>query len=850
MSSQKLFNPLKNRHQEFVTPTDVICYTLVTNREDPAFQNFHNCPFREQNMIETIDIEKFGTYERYKWGEHVLDNQKKTTSFRKLNILYGRNYAGKTTLSRIIQSLEFGELPKKYERSQFSIKISGSTITQNNLKEAPLQVRVFNKDFVDRNLSFLRADDGSIQTFAVLGERNTELLDAIQQLENEIGNVEEKRGFRFEFTVQKNTTDRLRASHDQLKSQLEQKLVDKANKKPNGIKHNSKYRDPNYDIKKLKVDVGTATAGAYEPLTDATTERYTAILSEKAMPDLKATTHFTFHKNDLFDQVTQQISKEIRPSKAIDELLANSTLQAWVKAGIDHHRGMRDTCAFCTSALSSNLWERLDAHFDKESQKLEKSLSETLQAVEIERNRLKSHCNFLIENFYPSLSKDAAARLIYCADKKNIVLEELNKITNALIERRSNIFEPFSLEINIDCLNEYNAAVNDLSELIAKHNSKTSSIEKDQKEARESLRINEISRFLVDIGYDECLKKIDTAKNELEISERELLRITRVGQEKAKKLADLKMELRDEKKGAQKVNEYLHQHFGNQSIRLEAIETAISSYQFKVMRGDDVAHNLSEGECSLVAFCYFLAKLDDVSAHGKSLVIYIDDPISSLDSNHIFFIYGLIDRVLAKPITDALGKVCKDANGKTQYRFHQLFISTHNLEFLKYLKRLSVEGKEKESFIIHRRGQSSAIELMPSHLRNYITELNYLFSEVCICSNSENIKTHYQCFYSFGNNLRKFLEGYLFFKFPSDTIEYDQRIKIFFGDNSAAEPIIQRLTNELSHLGEFFDRGTVPIDSAEISTMAMYILGKLKAADAKQYECFLQSARTTDPLIG
>jgi len=130
-----------------------------------------------------------------------------------------------------------------------------------------------------------------------------------------------------------------------------------------------------------------------------------------------------------------------------------------------------------------------------------------------------------------------------------------------------------------------------------------------------------------------------------------------------------------------------------------------------------------------------------------------------------------------------------------------------------------------------------------------VTELNYLFSEICICSESENSKTYYQCFYSFGNNLRKFLEGYLFFKYPSDSYEYDQRVKLFFGDNSAAEPIIQRLTNELSHLGEFFDRGTVPMDIAEISTMAKYVLGKIKSADEKQYNCFLQSARAADPLL-
>jgi wobble nucleotide-excising tRNase len=73
-----------------------------------------------------------------------------------------------------------------------------------------------------------------------------------------------------------------------------------------------------------------------------------------------------------------------------------------------------------------------------------------------------------------------------------------------------------------------------------------------------------------------------------------------------------------------------------------------------------------------------MAKLEDEKSKDKKLIIWIDDPISSLDSNHIFFIFSLIETVIAKP------KIYK-----------QLFISTHNLDFLKYLKRLSRPNKDE-----------------------------------------------------------------------------------------------------------------------------------------------------------
>ena len=53
-------------------------------------------------MIKKIDIDCFGLYEDYKWDTTIGKNE----SFRRVNIIYGRNYSGKTTLSRILKSVE------------------------------------------------------------------------------------------------------------------------------------------------------------------------------------------------------------------------------------------------------------------------------------------------------------------------------------------------------------------------------------------------------------------------------------------------------------------------------------------------------------------------------------------------------------------------------------------------------------------------------------------------------------------------------------------------------------------------------------------------------------------------
>lgn len=298
---------------------------------------------------------------------------------------------------------------------------------------------------------------------------------------------------------------------------------------------------------------------------------------------------------------------------------------------------------------------------------------------------------------------------------------------------------------------------------------------------------------------------------------------------------------KDERKGAERVNDLLNHFFGHDGIKLEAKDNAEkTSVKFEVTRDGKSAYNLSEGECSLIAFCYFIAKLEEPDSKGKDLIIYIDDPISSLDGNHIFFMFSLIESLIAKPI--------KNEDGSNTYRYNQLFISTHNLDFLKYLKKLSLPNEKShgghQHFIVERNGGASQISLMPSYLRDYITEFNYLFHQIYKCRNQGGASESHEPFYGFGNNLRKFLEAFLFFKFPHQDDKNDafERIKKFFGEEDpTAIALVNRLNNEFSHLESTPDRGFKPVEIPEISKVANYVLDKIYTADPDQYNSLLKS---------
>ncbi|WP_143292984.1 AAA family ATPase, partial [Burkholderia pseudomallei] len=76
-------------------------------------------------MIEKIDIKSFGCFSDFAWNAEVRDHGNNVAKFKKMNVIYGRNYSGKTTLSRIIRSLETGSISPRYASPSFSITISG-----------------------------------------------------------------------------------------------------------------------------------------------------------------------------------------------------------------------------------------------------------------------------------------------------------------------------------------------------------------------------------------------------------------------------------------------------------------------------------------------------------------------------------------------------------------------------------------------------------------------------------------------------------------------------------------------------------------------------------------------------
>jgi wobble nucleotide-excising tRNase len=797
-------------------------------------------------------IKDMAVFQDFRWSASVRDGGNNIAEFKKINIIYGRNYSGKTTLSRIIRTLETGSITYKYSSPGFQLSFDdGSTATQNSLSNHGHVIRVFNEDFVRDNLRFIVDDEQTINSFAILGEDNTRIEEEIEKHEAELGSKEAESGLLGDLLVAERTFQKAQRDHGDKLSEIDGKLRDKANNAGTGIKHNKMFGDANYNVTKIKEDILTVAKSTYSPLSDEQVGKFHDLLKEEPKLEVSESSAFDLQYTAISSKAKELTEKKIQASDPIQELLNDAALAIWVRTGRDHHQEKRDKCAFCGGHLREDLWEKLDKHFNQESEELRQALEILLGSIKRERSRVPNLLKIKNSDFYSNFTTDLDSLTERFSALSTSYSECLDSIKKQLEKRRDDIFAPLEYQAPESVVKDLNKIRDLYEQLRTQSNQFTASLSAQQSKARVALRHHEVYTFINDIKYkDECLaiEKLNAAMSKAEEAKSNASQRVDV---KRAIITELKAQLKDESKGADRVNDYLNNFFGHQSLSLKAIQeipgNASSGYRFEVTRNNKKAFHLSEGECSLIAFCYFMAKLEDIDTKGNQPIIWIDDPISSLDSNHIFFVYSLINAEIVTP-----EKYDDGAELKERDRFKQLFISTHNLDFLKYLKRLPGASTKSKSqyFIITRTHQVSNITLMPSYLKDYVTEFNFLFHQIYKCANA-NIESceDYDCYYNFGNNARKFLEAFLYYKYPN-ALENDNKLARFFGGDALAASLTDRVNNEYSHLAGIFERSVQPIDVPEMRTVAKFILQKIQEKDPDQYAALLQSVGEQDAQQG
>lgn len=785
--------------------------------------------------IKKIDIKDFGCYKDYK--QHSQSGIGNDFNDGRINIFYGRNYSGKSTYSKIFQSIELKQLPEKYENIDFEVKLANHRIIKSNEigSDLPIDCKVFNQQFIDDNI-YLH-NDNKLNSFQIsIGSDTNETLKKIEDIRlNELKPRNEKLS-QVESDITKKQK-KLKSSENVLNS----KLRTTASKIKN-LKNPSVVVGNKYDIRDIKEEFKKYSAHfPILPLQDdekavaeleKNVEQAKIRILEKNINKPQKIDLVSFDKNfnfTLFLENTKKLlSKVVSVSNILDEYKDSPDKINWIKHGVDIHGDNPEKCVFCGNGIDGKLIKNLKLAFSDELSSLENELV-------LQNNRIKSEIQKL--DAIPNINKEDYFK-DSVSDIQNINKEIENNINNRkrvleileskISEKQRDIFSKIEInDLNWIDFSEIQVEINSLYDGTIK--------QIEQFEDRKTKSIDFLRRYYIvkEFPVSEFTKlsqEVDQLEEYINENSKEQKKLKEEKEKFEQDIIELEGSLKSESEAAKRINMILQNSLAHSEMSLKSVDDEEGIY-FEVSRNEERAYNLSEGEKSLIAFAYYITRLESLSTEEKSkTILFIDDPVSSLDENNIFYIYNLIFCLLEKK------------------EFLQYFLSTHNLDFLKYTNRFS---NKKDYYLIEKIKEAenipskSYIKKLPTHLSNKVTEFVFLFEQIYRVATEDEHENNFSVFYNFPNNGRKFIETLLYFKYPDYKTKNDDKIINYFGDENA--PFMQRINNEYSHGEDRFDRTRNPINTCEFKHDARIILGALHRNDPEQFKSFLNNSNLTHP---
>lgn len=786
--------------------------------------------------IKKIDIKDFGCYKDYKQcSQSGIGND---FNDGRINIFYGRNYSGKSTYSKIFQSIELKQLPEKYGDIDFEIKLANQIFIKSNeiaAHELPIDCKVFNQRFINDNI-YLH-NDNKLNSFQIsIGSDTNEALKKIEDIRlNELKPRNEKLS-QIELDITKKQ-QKTKVSKDGLDS----KLRTTASKIKN-LKNTSVVVGNKYDIRDIKEEFEKYSAHfPILPLQDdekaiaeleKNVEQAKIRILEKNIDKPQKIDLVSFDKEfnfTLFLENTKKLlSKVVSVSNILDEYKDNPDKINWIKHGVGIHGENPEKCVFCGNSIDSDLIKNLKLAFSDELSSLENELA-------LQNNRIKSEIQKL--DAIPNINKEDYFK-DSVSDIQNINKEIENNIDNRkrvleileskISEKQRDIFSKIEInDLNWIDFSEIQVGINSLYDDTIKQ---IEQFEDRKTKSIDFLRRYYIVRELPVSEFTKLSQEVDQLEEYINENSKEQKKLKEEKEKFEQDIIELEGSLKSESEAAKHINMILQNSLAHSEMSLKSVDDEEGIY-FEVSRNEERAYNLSEGEKSLIAFAYYITRLESLSTEEKSkTILFIDDPVSSLDENNIFYIYNLIFCLLEKK------------------EFLQYFLSTHNLDFLKYTNRFS---NKKDYYLIEKIKEAenipskSYIKKLPTHLSNKVTEFVFLFEQIYRVATEDEHENNFSVFYNFPNNGRKFIETLLYFKYPDYKTKNDDKIINYFGGENA--PFIQRINNEYSHGEDRFDRTRNPINTSEFKHDAKIILGSLYQNDPEQFKSFLNNSDLTLP---
>jgi wobble nucleotide-excising tRNase len=702
-------------------------------------------PPLSHNRLGKLDsVAGFGLFRNFTWDATQLDD------FGRYNLVYGWNYSGKTTLSRAFQCIEDVSLHGDFAGGAFRFtKGDGTTVDSTFMGLLP-HVRVFNRYFVQRNFQ-QGSDMTGAHVIAVLGEANQALKDRLANLEARLVRLE---------AFRTNLRDR--------KIAIQQRIDDERTAQArivNGIVGGR------YDRRHLN-----------DTISSLPCDRWPLPLDEDALDEKKE----QFRKATDFSEVSllsldhsaivrivfklRDALLEVATNTAINALQNNQPLEDWVQTGLGLNM-VGTPCGFCGSTVTQSRWAELQGHFSEAFANLQNKLRgyrSVLESLNLDAPTLAD------ASLFPDLRarfQEALSALRTALENTRLAVEKVNGVLVAKLARLETATE---WQPNIKPAKELRSSIRAYNSILEEHNKRVATADTVKAEARRAI----CEHFAVSYLRD-C--KVIEKEKEMEALEARVSDCTSTCSRIDTQIAAAKQAIKDASIAARRINDNLAILLPGDNI--EVVKLNDTDFQFQ--RGGQVAKNMSEGERTAVAFSYFLTTLEEGTTPLEETIVVLDDPVSSLDSNHIYAVHSITENRLAKSI--------------------QLFVFTHNSSFFgitkDWMKKLDGRFYMTQRTLDASREWYASLVRLPKLLKKFKSDYQYTY--YCLTVLDADPAPQFEHLCGVPNMVRRLLEAYLGFVFPESGGWGDKlqkiipceetcgKIKKFADDNSHSHSLTQ-----------------------------------------------------------
>lgn len=723
-------------------------------------------------------IHKCGFFQDFRWDSTLPE-------LARINIIYGPNGSGKTSLALALDGLRHPPERNGYEKLSVAYEADGQSHVTNGT-DSPFfdRIHVFSEAYVARSLSFAPGDTKMAAVLTV-GEKAVDVETRLEELVKEADELREKR-----LAAVRNRDDAHRTIETTF-GDISRQVVDANNRA--GARWQSR---------------GNFNAGvvrrAYEGSHESWVEMTEVDLKERiniARSDKAETVREDLLPSGISTDLPERLAKAMAATPltmVLDTLAEHPEAASWVDEGRHLHRGLQQ-CIFCGSPLTAERLSLLDQHFSDRVERVQNVLRDAISEL------------LAIESLVDAARSRVPQQGVFYADLRpkyrHAVMAYENEVTALvnwarLVRRRaekklSNVLT--SVDASVDPAPQVEGA--DLLALCKVQNK----------------RVEEHSQTVAGAAKAVELHYLKASETKVSALEARLADQNEIVADFDTKIATAENEITalrsvegDPTPSARVLTTEVGRLLGRQELKFEAVGD-----QYRVTRDGEPAVNLSVGERTAIALIHFLesvARFDPVM--GKPVVV-VDDPVSSLDSDMFM---GISTYIWAEAVS--------------KEHIAQIVLLTHNFELFRQwdiqIEKLTGRGGANLRY------PSRVFEIRPSHVvrNSKIVRVPRLLSWPESPAVRKKMRSTYQHSFIavaqalndlrsdpsleskldaqllFPNVIRRMLESFLAFKRPDWVGDFTKAMSSskellvaakFHGDADALRLRLTRYTNANSH---------------------------------------------------